>query len=357
MNIQPRENYTLPIDPITLARFMVLKGAAELVDAFSAIPEGHLRESIVSHAQAIAFTYDEARQNGAAIPDPLDLAARASSPRNGFAKPLALPPGQTAPQTAQEARQTPPADRPGVKTQTPGSAAVKLRLLGKSPQEIAADLDMDLGDVQAALREARAAGVKFKALTKPPVGEREKSNTYNTDWNAMGLPARGRVEAGALKLSLDPQRYLELKAILLAMKQQNKPWAEIVTACKPVPEDMLWRWVYQARAAGYDISTKTDDRPAHEPEAPPKRILPRYSDYPGSQQATLDRAAAKRGISGEAYLERCERIVQLRMAGHGGKAIAREVGEGEVMVKDQISRAMHVHGAKFPPLPHARKRV
>ena len=42
------------IDPLRLAQFMVLPGAAELVEAFSAIRPGPLRDSIVHHARMIA---------------------------------------------------------------------------------------------------------------------------------------------------------------------------------------------------------------------------------------------------------------------------------------------------------------
>jgi len=35
------------IDPIRLAQFMVLPGAAELVEAFAALPPGEVRDSAV----------------------------------------------------------------------------------------------------------------------------------------------------------------------------------------------------------------------------------------------------------------------------------------------------------------------
>jgi hypothetical protein len=42
------------IDPIRLAQFMVLPGAAELVEAFAALPPGELRDSAVAHVQVLA---------------------------------------------------------------------------------------------------------------------------------------------------------------------------------------------------------------------------------------------------------------------------------------------------------------
>jgi hypothetical protein len=42
------------IDPLQIAQFFALPGAAELVEAFSAIPPGELRDSAVSHVQIIA---------------------------------------------------------------------------------------------------------------------------------------------------------------------------------------------------------------------------------------------------------------------------------------------------------------
>jgi hypothetical protein len=42
------------IDPLRLAQFMVLPGASELVDAFSAIPPGPVRDSVVQHARVLA---------------------------------------------------------------------------------------------------------------------------------------------------------------------------------------------------------------------------------------------------------------------------------------------------------------
>jgi hypothetical protein len=42
------------INPLRLAQFFALPGAAELVEAFSAIPPGTVRDSLVSHAQSLA---------------------------------------------------------------------------------------------------------------------------------------------------------------------------------------------------------------------------------------------------------------------------------------------------------------
>ena len=42
------------IDPLALAQFMILPGAAELVEAFSVLPPGDVRDSVVSHAQVLA---------------------------------------------------------------------------------------------------------------------------------------------------------------------------------------------------------------------------------------------------------------------------------------------------------------
>jgi hypothetical protein len=340
----------MTIDPIALARFMVLKGAAELVDAFSAIPEGYLRESIVSHAQAIAFTYDEARQNGAPIPDPLELAVRTVAPRNGFA-PLALPPGPQEGYPKINGEDTPRRRGPGVKTQTPATTAVKLRMQGKAPPEIATELNMDLADVTDALKEARKAGVKFKALPKPPPGARKKTAGWNTDWAAMPTNARSKVEGAALALGLDPQRYLSLKAMLLTMKQAGAHWPEIVKACRPVPEEILWRWVYQARAAGFNIGAKYEEAKAEAlVEPPPPRYFPPLDELVGSDRAAVSRAANKRGISSEVYNERRERILQLRMNGVSPSKIEVELGETGTAVKDIIAHAVHRFGLTFPPI-------
>src|SRR5215831_12285205 len=42
------------IDPIELAQFMVLPGAAELIQAFASLPPGEIRDSVVHHAQVLA---------------------------------------------------------------------------------------------------------------------------------------------------------------------------------------------------------------------------------------------------------------------------------------------------------------
>ncbi len=42
------------IDPMRLAQFMVLPGAAELIEAFASLPPGELRDSAVSHVQVLA---------------------------------------------------------------------------------------------------------------------------------------------------------------------------------------------------------------------------------------------------------------------------------------------------------------
>ena len=346
----------MTIDPITFARFMVLKGATELVDAFSAIPEGHLRESIVSHAQAIAFTYDEARAGGAPIPDPLELAVRAAAPRTGFS-PLALPRAEGSGYPRINGEDKPQRRSPGVKTQTPATAAVKLRLQGKAPPEIAVELSMDLVDVTDALAAARKAGVKFTALPKPPPGQRRKTAGWNTDWDTMPRNARTRIEVAALAMSIDPQRYLTLKALMLTMKQAGAHWPEIVTACRPVPEETLWRWVYQARAAGFNIGSKTDEALAEiaaaPPPPPPRRYFPPYEELTGADRAAIARAAARRGVSPQVYAERRERILFLRMEGVSPSRIEAELGESGTAVKDIIAHARHRFGLTFPPVVNA----
>lgn len=346
----------MSIDPIALARFMVLKGAAELVDAFSAIPEGALRESIVSHAQAIAFTYDEARQSGAPIPDPLEVAMRTVQPRTGRPQ-LALPAAEGSGYPRINGADEPRPRHKGVKTQTPAATAVKLRLQGRSPAEIATELEMDLADVTDALKAARKAGVKFKALDKPPPGERKRSAAYNTDWAVMPKNARSRVEQAAVTLSLDPHRYLSLKALLLTMKQAGAPWSDVVQACHPVPEEILERWVYQARAAGHRITTPGEDReaaealpPAPPPEPPAKRYFPPLDALRGPDKAAVERAAQRRGITPQEYADRRERILCLRMKGVPPMKIEKELGESGTAVKDIIAHAAHRFGVTFPPV-------
>lgn len=323
----------MSIDPITLARFMVLPGADELVAAFSAIPPGPLRDSVISHAKVMAQTYDDARLAGAPIPDPLQNVA----PRTVLAAP---PAAQALP-------------APKVKVQSPEAQAVRLRLQGKSPGEIADELEVDLATVTGALAQARKAGVKFKALpkvVKPPGGK-----TWVTRIEDLSGQGRQAAEQAARGLRLSLENYMEKRRRLVELRTENVAMGKIAKELR-LSEDVLWRWVYAARASGIPLSTKFETVGAIEAEYEPvRRFFPPWEALTGVERAACERAALKRGIAPEVYHERRERILCMRMEGVRPAAIERELGESVTAVKDIIAHAAHRWGLTLPPLEGPRQ--
>ena len=126
------------IDPIQVAQFFALPGAAELVEAFSAIPPGPVRDSVVNHAQVLA------QAAGWTAPVPWVGTALAEPSRLGVPVPR-LP--------------SPYAE--GLSAKSPDGKIIERLLRGEAAHVIADDLGVRLGVVLALRKRAERDGVKF----------------------------------------------------------------------------------------------------------------------------------------------------------------------------------------------------
>jgi len=129
------------IDPIRLAQFMVLPGAAELVEAFAALPPGEVRDSAVSHVQVLA------RACGWQPPGPFESRHMAATlPPPDPYRPGGRPPKLASPFAAD------------LTAQSVEGQIVERALRGEPPAQIADDLRVKLGLVARLMDKARREG-------------------------------------------------------------------------------------------------------------------------------------------------------------------------------------------------------
>lgn len=343
------------IDMITLARFSVLPGAARLLAAYSEIPPGRLREAFILQAEALAEQYRDERPLRR-MDDPLAMAAALLSepPVNGHA---ALPaPGQRRP----------------VNTNDPGVRAVDLRMQGWAPPRIAAELAMGVAEVQAALKDARAAGLRFPAVEANPD---RKIKAFHVERGSADGRAIASMEGAALRLGLDLDSYFARRKMLVELRRKNTPIEELAAALHPVPEKTIWAWIAQARRSGFDIPARLDFDEAEFEDAvttgaarlaaatarKPKRrptpsvapVLGKVFTPPDSMKAGARamalKAAARCGLTLRDYCDTRESVVIHRADGKDVGEIARITGFGPGQVQSVISQAIQ-RGMVFPAL-------
>lgn len=157
------------IDPIRLAQFMALPGAAELVEAFASLPPGEVRDSAVAHVQVLA------RACGWTPPAPFD--------------------GRMGRETAQLVRDTPrrlpsPFAENLVATSVEGQI-VERAIKGEAPEAIADGLGLRLGLVTQAMGKARREG----GVVFPGDGDKPKGKAKAKPAKSMA-GKRGYTKAG-----------------------------------------------------------------------------------------------------------------------------------------------------------------
>jgi transposase len=225
------------IDPIVLAQFMTLPGAAELIEAYSASPPGVLRQSLVHHAQATAYTYAGVEFE----PQP----------------PTGVQPRLAVPQKA-------------LATGDPKVRAVELALQGMKPSDVARELGLSAGQVFAAKREAKAAGVTFPAVTgthgKPKVKGRP-AVAYHTSLDTLPHQGLSRVEKAAETRGVTAEAYMARRKLALDMALAGRHIRAIMEATKE-SKDTLQNWFYQAREAGHALPYMMDSSLVPQEPAP-----------------------------------------------------------------------------------------
>lgn len=237
----------MALDMTTIARFLVLPGAEELVEAFSRIPPGPLRDSVVSHAQVIADTYSAAPA-AQQMPDPLLMASNA---QGGIAKAISGP-------------------RVGeIKVDDPATKAVQLRLQGRTPDECAEETGLTLLQVNAAFKRAKSAGVVLPPLPKGAPLSEVPTRRFIMFMTEMDPRAEGVMRKAAERLGLTLKQYVAKRRKLVELRRENTRMDELVRALRPVPEETLWRWITDARRAHIDIPANLAEEADPEPVAPP----------------------------------------------------------------------------------------
>lgn len=189
------------LDPARIAAFFTLPGAVELVEAFSSIPPGPVRDSIVAHAQALAVASGWPASHAASVQQPIYQPAPRAEPMIAWVgkKPIAAPaaqangqdadgvvwrngrPGKMIRQPAYDQRgrdgkvkRMPASERffPFPSGQVPdtddgmvsasGEGQIVERVLqGSTPKAVAQSLGLDVEVVYKLMDRARKAGVVF----------------------------------------------------------------------------------------------------------------------------------------------------------------------------------------------------
>ena len=249
------------IDPVMMARFLVLPRADELLEAFALIPPGRLRDTVVEHAKALA----EAHSNVPAahrFPDPLPAAlGQPQAPR-------ALP---------RRTEHEPP-------TSDPKTKAVQMRLEGKQAWQVAKATGLTISAVYAAITDARKAGVQFPKIGRASPGKNSKyspKTVYTMTVEEIGEGrAMSAITRAAEKRGIDVEAYMSRRKLALEMALAGRHFRAIMEATK---EDRvtLGAWFSNARAAGHPVPYMFDGAPGavrgsqrrRRPEPTPQNVI------------------------------------------------------------------------------------
>jgi hypothetical protein len=151
------------IDPIRLAQFMLLPGAAELVEAFASLPPGEVRESAVAHIQVLA------RASGWTAPNP--FGGQVETARTVHTSPLRL------------------AASTGLSSASLDGQIVERALRGFNVDAIAFAAGADGPYVESVLRKARREGGVVFPGDDEPAKRKAKPGKGHSKLKGRKLPA------------------------------------------------------------------------------------------------------------------------------------------------------------------------
>ena len=229
------------IDPIRLAQFMVLPGAAELVEAFAALPPGEVRDSAVAHVQVLA---------------------RAC----GWSAPPDIPMGEPA--GALEHHTPPRLASPFAENLTAASVdgqVVERALRGEPPHVIADDMGVKLGMVTRLMAQARRHGVVFPGDDRARPGATvplAKTSANPTVRQVQGNAAK----AGVFKKAAESRRAFRALVPDPPYWREDPQSADLgqpVCCCRPRPT--------QARSESPGSGRRKASRSRSRPSLPRKR--------------------------------------------------------------------------------------
>jgi hypothetical protein len=353
------------IDPIILARFLVMPGVEPLLDAFGRIPPGPMRDSVIHLARTLADQYSNAPA-GQSMPDPLLTAA-------GYVV-------TEAPRTADQlpAPDLKPKDAVPPNLAGPEVEVIRRRKAKQHPQQIAEETKIPRVRVDQIIAEAKRAGVNFPNI-REAIGRPREHKPWHTSLDSMTGQGLSRVTEAAKARGITPQEYLRLKLLVVEMAMKGEQYPALMKASRQ-DQKTVSLWLSNARAAGLNVpySTRWLDEaeaaeaaamaqasaenasspppgPAMTPPDPngsnvirPARFYGPWSSVTFRGKSVIVKAAAKRDMTPDAYLDLQESIVRQREQGISPLQIAKLTGEGEVFVKDTLAHAKK-HGAVYPP--------
>lgn len=340
------------LDPIVLARFMVMDGASRLVTAFSGIPEGPLRESVIHMAETMSATYASAPANARA-PDPLN-----SLGGGAVVTPPAPPPRRAIP-------------GPVAKTADPMVRAAQLRLEGKFPHEIVAETGLSISHVYKAIGEARKAGMKFPDIGRASPGVTPVKASYITDVSQITSPVQmGALRKAAEARGITVEGYLARRKLALEMGLDGRHVRAIMEATKE-PKTTLSNWFNTARACGHVVPYMVDQQFVRVVDGPPgttpkvvhlkpptpppikrkwknkrggphKNFVIRLDDYQKAGQAmqrAVEKGANLKGVSVDEYLRLRREAITLFDTGRTALEVAETLGLTHTQASNWRERA------------------
>lgn len=291
----------MTLDPIRIAQFFALPGADRLVDAYSALPPGRLRDAAIEHVEAIAEAV------GWRAPS-MDIPAPPPPPKpNGHAA-LAQP---AAPQIAGP-RIDPEDERPSGGGQE--QEVVRRLIGGDAPQKVAEDLGLRLGAVSRIRSEARTAGVIFPDNTKIERGA-------------------ASVERAAAAKGLSVEEYGAWQLGIVERWMRGEKPVDIAAA---LGEDV--------KVIGNIISRREKIEARFGAAAPPHWA--EADELPEGRAATAQMIAAeRRGLTLEQYRHKVRRCMQMRVERLPADQIASVLGESRMWVY-QLATAVQIDGLR-----------
>jgi DNA-binding CsgD family transcriptional regulator len=368
---------------------MVLPGAAELVDAFSAIPPGPLRDSIVHHARMLA------ENSGWRPPGPASMDAHTARVVGIYPPPA-------------PALSSPFAE--GLSSTSAEGQIVERAVRGEDPDTIAVDMGVSVALVKRLMAKARREGglvfpgdgEKAKAAAKSRKGVRMNIDRFPVPpppywWEDPASPiwtnpsilpafsedAKGSLAAigpldrrtfstmanAAARKGLTLQALIERRYEILRRSAEGQSPTEISLSMNITSYDvygLLTRvgrgridvLMAEARdrektpveAADADDAVDVEPEPESPPSAAPEPARPN-SSRPGD--AAKQAAAEHWGFPTVARFEDMRlRVRDLRASGWHPIWISKEVGMSRAFVKATIQFWRRERGVSFPPAPY-----
>ena len=331
------------LDPMMLARVLVMPGAQDLFDAFSRIPPGPLRDSVIQHARIIADQYTGAPAQYQMV-DPLLAAAQAMPP----------------PGAMLEARERPAAPAP--RLQGFEAEVVRLRHDRLNPSQIAQQLGVKTYRVDKVIAEARRAGVKFPTVKEADPARAPEKRTFQTNVDDLSRQGHALAARAAQRRGLTLEDYMERKRRSVELAQQGMPTAEIAKLVN-MDAKAVGLFLSNARAVGIVVPynyVRASEPAGEEPDPPRQNVVPVDGRYFGPATAmrgaaltAVQRGAMNRNMTVQAYLDLQESIVRQRIAGVTIEDLLRQTGEPDYFIRDVLSAGKQ-KGAVYPRLPTGR---